>query len=121
MNSSPVRDSYNDWLRYNIFHTRCSSHGKVCDVIIDSGACENVVSTQMVEKLQLKTEAHPHPYKLKWLDRGHEIKVSKRGLLSFSIGKKYKDEVLCNVIPMDACHLLLGRPWQYDRRVQHDG
>ncbi|PKI33691.1 hypothetical protein CRG98_045920, partial [Punica granatum] len=22
---------------------------------------------------------------------------------------------------MDACHLLLGRPWQYDRRVIHDG
>ena len=22
---------------------------------------------------------------------------------------------------MDACHLLLGRPWQYDRKVIHDG
>ena len=22
---------------------------------------------------------------------------------------------------MDACHLLLGRPWQYDRNVGHDG
>ena len=22
---------------------------------------------------------------------------------------------------MDVCHLLLGRPWQYDRAVQHDG
>ena len=22
---------------------------------------------------------------------------------------------------MDACHLLLGRPWQYDRKVTHDG
>lgn len=22
---------------------------------------------------------------------------------------------------MDTCHLLLGRPWQYDRRVSHDG
>ena len=22
---------------------------------------------------------------------------------------------------MDACHLLLGRPWQYDRNVVHDG
>jgi hypothetical protein len=22
---------------------------------------------------------------------------------------------------MDACHLLLGRPWQYDRKVMHDG
>ena len=22
---------------------------------------------------------------------------------------------------MDACHLLLGRPWKYDRKVIHDG
>jgi hypothetical protein len=22
---------------------------------------------------------------------------------------------------MDVCHLLLGRPWQYDRNVIHDG
>ena len=22
---------------------------------------------------------------------------------------------------MDACHLLLGRPWHYDRRVLYDG
>jgi hypothetical protein len=35
--------------------------------------------------------------------------------------KNYKDEVLCDVVPMDACHILLGRPWQYDKRAFHDG
>lgn len=40
--------------------------------------------------------------------------------MALSIGK-YEDEVLCDVVPMHACHLLLGRPWQYDRRVTHDG
>lgn len=50
-----------------------------------------------------------------------EVNVHKRCLIQFSIGKIYSDEVLCDVIPMDACHLLLGRPWQYDRRVIHDG
>ena len=29
--------------------------------------------------------------------------------------------VWCDVVLMDACHLLLGRPWQYDRRIVHDG
>lgn len=53
-----------NWLRNNIFHTRCTSHGKVCDVIIDGGSCENVVATKMVEKLHLKTKEHPQPYKL---------------------------------------------------------
>lgn len=41
--------------------------------------------------------------------------------MSLSIGKSYTDVLWCDVIPMDACHVLLGRPWQFDRRVIHDG
>jgi hypothetical protein len=33
---------------------------------------------------------------------------------------EYRDEILCDVIPMDVCHVLLGRPWQFDRNVVHD-
>jgi hypothetical protein len=108
-----LRSTYaeDDWLRNKIFHTKCTSNGKVCDVIIDGGSCENVVSTTMVEKLNLKTEAHSHPYKLQWLRKGNDIQVTKKCLVQFSIGKNYQDEVMCDVVPMDACHILLGRPW----------
>ena len=34
---------------------------------------------------------------------------------------KYKDKVLCDVMPMDVCHILLGRPWKFYRAVVHDG
>ncbi|GAV75298.1 hypothetical protein CFOL_v3_18777 [Cephalotus follicularis] len=88
---------------------------------IHSGSCTNVAATTLVEKLNLSTTPHPSPYKLQWLSDGNQLKVSQQVLLSFSIGKNYEDEVLCDVIPMDACHLLLGRPWQYDRSVKHDG
>lgn len=33
----------------------------------------------------------------------------------------YHDEVKCNVIPMDACHILLVRPWKFDRHIMHNG
>lgn len=49
------------------------------------------------------------------------MKVSKRALVPFSIGTSYRDKVWCNVVPMSACHILLGRPWEYDRHVTHDG
>ena len=76
------------WLRNNIFRTKCTVKGKVCSMIIDSGSCENVVSTRMVEKLGLKAEDHPEPYQLTWLKKGNVVKVSKRCLVQFSIGKK---------------------------------
>lgn len=105
----------------NIFHSTCTVNGKVCKFIIDSGAYENVIASDAVSKLSLSSEAHPKPYSLAWLQRGHNVTIDRRVLLTFSIGNKYSDNVWCDIVPMDACHLLLGHPWQFDRRVIHDG
>lgn len=37
------------------------------------------------------------------------------------MGGKYKDSIWCDVVPMDVFHVLLGRPWQFNRCVIHDG
>ena len=75
----------------------------------------------MVDKLKLNYDKHPHPYQITWFKKGNEVIVTKRCLIKLSIGKTYKDEVWCDVILMDACYLLLGRPWKYYRKVIHDG
>ena len=75
--------------------------------------------TILVEKLNLPTLKHSRPYNLQWLNDCGEIKVNKHVLISFSVGK-YKDEVLCDVTPMHIGHILLGKPWQFDRKVTHD-
>ncbi|RDY00894.1 hypothetical protein CR513_15851, partial [Mucuna pruriens] len=46
--------------------------------------------------------------------------VEKQVSVSFAIGN-YKDEVLYDVVPMEVEHILLGRPWQFDRKVIHNG
>ena len=74
----------------------------------------------MIEKLALKTSPHLRPYKLQWLSENGELVVDIQVLICFSIGK-YVDETLFDVVPMEANHLLLGRPWQYDRNVVHNG
>ena len=98
-----------DTQRENIFHTRCLVQRKVCNMIIDGGSCTNVASTTLVERLNLSTSKHPRPYRLQWLSDNGELKVDRQVLVSFTIGD-YEDKVLCDVVPMEAAHILLGRP-----------
>ncbi|CAJ2645713.1 unnamed protein product [Trifolium pratense] len=106
--------------RENLFHTRCLVQKKVCSLIIDGGSCTNVASTRLVSKLNLETKPHPKPYKLQWLNESVEMVVNRQVEVCFTIGK-YEDVVLCDVVPMEASHLLLGRPWQFDKKVSHEG
>jgi hypothetical protein len=118
--SAQVKEDDMEQQRENIFHTRCLINNNVCSVIIDGGrSCTNVASTILVEKLNLHTLQHPKPYKLQWLNDCGEVKVTKKVLISFSIGR-YKDEVLCDVVPIHAGHKLLGRQRQFDRKAIHD-
>ena len=50
----------------------------------------------------------------------HKILVSEQCLVRLKIGP-FTNEVLCDIMPMDCCHIFLGRPWQYDRYVVHYG
>ncbi|RDY07707.1 hypothetical protein CR513_08154, partial [Mucuna pruriens] len=90
--------------RENIFHSRCMIKGKCCSLIINGGSSVNVDSLRLVEKLYLSIIPHPKPYKLQWL--------SEKGDM---------DEILCDVVLMEATHILLGKPWQFNRKVTHDG
>ena len=94
--------------RQNLFHRGCLIIDKICPFIIDSGSCVNMASARVVDKFGLKTIPHTKPYKLSWL-KEEEIKVTKQVLINFTIGN-FKDEVLCDIVPMEANHLLLGRP-----------
>ncbi|KAF1856371.1 hypothetical protein Lal_00046628 [Lupinus albus] len=115
--SQTIEDEANQ--RDNIFHGRCLIQGKVCLLNVDSGSCANMVSSRVVSKLNLVTRPHPTPYQLQWISEVGEIIVNKQVEIPFSIGK-YEDVVLCDVVHMETSHMILGRPWQFDRRTIHD-
>ncbi|XP_068491941.1 uncharacterized protein [Phaseolus vulgaris] len=87
---------------------------------VDGGSCTNVASSRLVTKLNLETKPHLRPYKLQWLSEDEEMTVSKQVEVNLSIGQ-YNDNVLCDVVPMEATHILLGRPWQFETKAIHDG
>lgn len=96
------------------------SHGQPCTLIIASGSTNNLVAREMVEKLGLKRLKHPTPYRVQWLQEGHQLLVDEQCEVEFHIDE-YKDKVICDIMSMNVCDILLGRPWQYDRDAVYFG
>ncbi|XP_012702858.1 uncharacterized protein LOC105914754 [Setaria italica] len=99
--------------RHTLFQTKCVIKERSCRVIIDGGSCNNLASAEMVEKLALCTQPHPQPYYIQWLNSSGKVKVTRLVRVNFAIGS-YHDSIDCDVVPMQACSMLLGRPWQFD-------
>ena len=75
------------------FTRRCTINDKVCELIINSGSCENMVSKKILEKFYLKTESSYKLYRLTWLNNDIKIIVDKYCPILFFIGKIYFDNV----------------------------
>jgi hypothetical protein len=89
-------------------------------VIIDGGSFNNLVSYDLVKKLELTMRPHQHPYHIQWLNNSGKAKVTQTARVHFSLGP-YSNFVDCDVVPMQACSLLLGRPWEFDNDAIHHG
>jgi hypothetical protein len=105
--------------RHTLFQTKCVIKERSCRMITDGGSC-NLASSDMVDKLALSTKPHPRPYHIHWLNNSGKGKITKLVRLNFAIGP-YHDVVECDVVPMQAYHILLGRPWQFDKDSMHHG
>ncbi|GKA60304.1 transposon ty3-I gag-pol polyprotein [Tanacetum coccineum] len=53
--------------------------------------------------------------------KGPALKVTEICKVPLAIGKHYNELVTCDVVDMEACHVLLGRPWQHDVDATHQG
>jgi hypothetical protein len=71
-------------------------------------------------KIGLTTHLHTHPYYIQWLNNSGKAKVTHTTRVHFSIGT-YHDYADCDVVPMQACSLLLDRPWEFDIDAIHYG
>jgi hypothetical protein len=67
---------------------------------------------EVVNRLNMKTTQHPQPYTLGWLSQGWDICVSQQCHLHYDI-KPFKDEVLCDVSPLQICDVFLGKQYMW--------
>lgn len=97
--------------RHSLFRTRCTINGKFCNIVIDSGSTENIISNKLVTTLNLKTSPHPTPFKVGWIKKGGEAQVSAISTVPLSIGNIYKNHIICDILDKDVYHVSLGCPW----------
>ena len=114
----PTKETVEPVQRKDLLRTICKEKEICYKVVIESGITDNLVSIKMVEKLGLNKIKHLMPCKVSWLHKGHQI--LEQCEVEFQIGR-YNDKILCDVMPIDFCHILLCRPWQFERKVVHDG
>jgi hypothetical protein len=60
--------------------------------------------------LPLSTWRLPTTLYMQWMNTSGTLKITHKDRVKFSVGT-YVDTVDCNVAPLSAFHLLLGRPW----------
>jgi hypothetical protein len=102
-----------------IFHSHMWVKGTPLHFIVYRGSQKNLISAEVFMQLSLLTMPHPHPYTIKWLRKGSDIHVSQQCRLSYDI-KPFKDEVLCDVVPIEVCNVLLGQPYLWKRHVVYE-
>jgi hypothetical protein len=78
--------------------------------IIDKSSQNNLISTEVVKWLALLKTPHLHPYTIGWLLQGRNLRVIQHCRFSYDI-KPFKEEVLCDVSPLEVCNVLLGQPY----------
>lgn len=106
-----------------IFYTIVNHRKTMMKMVIDQGSTKRqhykCCCTIRCETLSHESRTSPHPFKVAWLNKTN-IRVTYKCKVPIQIGS-YKDEILCDVLPMDVAHILSGRPWLYTLNVSHHG
>jgi hypothetical protein len=102
-----------------IFHSQMWVKGTLLHFIVDSKSQKNLISAEVVKQLGLSTTSHPQPYNIGWLRQGRDLRVTQQCRLSYDI-QPFKDEVLCDVSPLDICDVLLAQPYMWKRHAIYE-
>ena len=87
--------------------------------VVDNSSQKNLISAEVVKRLELPTTPHSQPYSIGWLSQGQGIHITQQFLLRYGINP-FKDEVLCDVSPLEVCDVLLGKPYMWKHHAVYE-
>jgi hypothetical protein len=93
-----------------LFHSHMSVKGAPLHFIVNRDSKNNLISTEVIKRLDPLMTPHPQPYTIGWLHQGRDLCVNQQCHLPYEI-KPFKDKVLRDISPLEVCDVLLGQPY----------
>jgi hypothetical protein len=103
----------------HLFHSQMWVKGAPLHFIVDSEVKRTLISVEVIKRLNLSMTPHPQPYTIRWLHQGRDLCISQQCHLPYDI-KPFKDEVLCDISPLEVCDVLLGQPYLWKQHVVYE-
>jgi hypothetical protein len=103
----------------HLFHLQMWVNGVSLHFIFDRGSQKNLISAEVIKRMDLLMTLHPQTYTIGWLRQGRDLCVSQQCCLPYNI-KPFKDEVLCDISPLEFCDVLLGQPYLWKHHVVYE-
>ena len=91
----------NEKRRIELFHVRVIYKHTNIDTLFDSGSQANLISEDLVKRLNLETVPHHKPYPLGWITRDTSLHVTRKCLFEFAIIVNFVDEVELDMVLLD--------------------
>jgi hypothetical protein len=102
-----------------LFHSNVWVKGIPLHFIVDNNSQKNLILAKVIKQWVLSTTPHPQPYNIGWVHQGQDLHVSHQCLLSYGI-HLFKDEVVCDISPLDVCDVVLGQPYMSKHHVLYN-
>jgi hypothetical protein len=103
--------------RVAMFTHNCQIKHELDTLILDNERQNNLISQDLIQRLQLPTTLHPEPYHLVWVQKeGPRLTVSQCFEMTFAI-RPFHDIVMCDVSPLDCVDMLFGLPYQQAQNI----
>jgi hypothetical protein len=102
-----------------LFHSYMWVKGVPLHFIVDRGSQKNLISAEVLKRLKQPTTPYPHTYTIGWLHQGRYLHVIQHFHLLYNI-KPFKDEVFCDIPPLEVCDVTLGQPYLWKQHVLYE-
>jgi hypothetical protein len=102
-----------------LFQSKMWVKGALIHFIVNNGSQKNLILAEVIKQLDLPITPHPQTYTIDWLRQRIDLCVGQQCRLPYDI-KPFKDEVLCDIAPLEVCDVLLGQPYLWKCHVVYE-